>query len=124
MDDGEFHEKRYVVIHVDGNVCTCVINSDISNFIRARPDLNRCQVDIDQATHPYMDHDSKIDCSRVRVYPVEAILAQLEENPTWILGKITDPVRVNMSLALRHSTAIAIAEVGIYCASLDSADLA
>lgn len=123
MDDSDLHEKRYVVLHVDGDVCACVINSEVSNFIRARPDLNRCQVDIDQATHPYMDHDSRIDCSRVRVYPVDAVLAQLEENPAWILGKITDPVRVSMSGALRHSTAIAVADVGIYCASLEAANL-
>lgn len=39
MDDGKVHEKRFVVLHVDENTTTCVINSEISAFLLRRPAL-------------------------------------------------------------------------------------
>ena len=123
MDDGQIHEKRFVILHVDGNAMTCVINSEVSAFIRARPAMDRCQVGIDQATHQFMERDSFVDCSRVRSYPVDEVCQQLAANPAWVLGTITDTTRTDISSALKHSNLIAPPEAGLCCASLDAADL-
>ncbi len=37
MDDDKLHEKRFIVLHVDDHTITCVINSEVSQFIRTRP---------------------------------------------------------------------------------------
>ncbi len=42
-----------------------IINSKIHRFICSQPDLYQCQVSIKAADHPFLTHDSFIDCSQV-----------------------------------------------------------
>lgn len=90
MDDGRLHEKRFVVLQIDAHTTTCVINSEIGHFIRARLALLRCQVLMQAAEHDFMDHDSYIDCSRVRAFMTEEVIADLMTRPDWILGDAAD----------------------------------
>lgn len=39
MDDGKLHEKRFLVLSVDARTTTLVMSSEISAFIRARPEI-------------------------------------------------------------------------------------
>src|SRR5690349_122232 len=119
MDDGQLHEKRFVVLHVDEHTVTCVINSEINQFIRTRPALLRCQVRMHAAGHPFMDHDSHIDCSRVRSFLTEEVIADLMSRPEWILGNATDGCCDDIAAALKASETLSLAEVDSYCASLD-----
>lgn len=77
MDDGRLHEKRFVVLHVAAHTATCVINSEVGPFVRARPELHRCQVLMPARDHEYMDHDSHVDCSRTRAFLTEDVVAAL-----------------------------------------------
>ena len=120
MDDGRLHEKRFVVLHVDDHTTTCVINSDIGKFVRARPALMRCQVLIQRAQHDFMDHDSHVDCSRVRSFLTEEVIADLMSRPEWILGDVTDSCCDDITAGIKSSETLSVAEVERLCSSLNS----
>ncbi|KMN24318.1 hypothetical protein ACTXN8_21290 [Pseudomonas helleri] len=123
MDDGQILEKRFVVLDVTDDTLTCVMNSKISNFIANRPAKLKCQVMIDVASHDFMDHDSHIDCSRVRPYPTSLVIDQLCKNPAWVLGQITEQLRDDICAGLKASTTTATAVTNKCCSSLEQADL-
>lgn len=122
MDDGELQEKRFVVIKVDDNTSTCVINSEIGPYIQARPHLARCQASMPVAQHDFMDHDSFVDCSRARQYKTPDVLRDLQNEPTWILGAISEDLRDQIVAGLKASTLIAPKDVSVLCACLDAID--
>ena len=120
MDDGKVHEKRFVVLHVDENTTTCVINSEISAFLLRRPALLKCQVSTPAASQPFMNHDSHVDCSRARVYNTSAVVGELISQPDWILGAITLDLRDNIVAALKFASTLTVKEVAQLCNSLAS----
>jgi hypothetical protein len=120
MDDGRLHEKRFVVLHVDAHTTTCVINSEISQFIRARPALLRCQVTMQVAQHEFMDHDSHIDCSRVRSFLTDEIVADLLSRPEWVLGNASENCRRDIMAGIKATETLSVAEVEKICAALTS----
>lgn len=103
MDDGRLHEKRFVVLDVSDDTLTCVMNSRISPLISNNSHTLKCQVVIDCVSHDFMDHDSHIDCSRVRPYSTAEVIAQLCKNPHWILGQITIQLRDQILAGLKAS---------------------
>jgi len=120
MDDGQLHEKRFVVLHVDDHTITCVISSEISQFIRTRPALLRCQVLIQSAHHDFMDHDSHVDCSRVRSFLTEEVIADLASRPEWILGDATDSCCDDIAAGIKAAETLSVADVERICNSLGS----
>ena len=122
MDDGQLHEKRFVVLHVDEQTVACVINSGIGPFIRVRPHLLRCQVAMLIKSHSFMSNDSHVDCSRVRAFGTSDVLRDLVAQPGWILGSITLELRDEIVAALKQSSTISAVEVTRLCASLASMD--
>ena len=120
MDDGLLHEKLFIVLHVDDHTTTCVINTEISRFIKARPALLRCQVLMQVAQHDFMDHDSHVDCSRVRSFLTEEVVADLLSRPEWILGDATDSCCDDIAAGIKSSETLSVAEVERICSSLGS----
>ena len=121
MDDGRLHEKRFVVLHVDAHTTTCVINSEISAFIRARPALLRSQVRMRLEQHDFMDRDSHIDCSRVRSFLTDEVIADLMTRPEWILGDASETCRQDIISGIKTSETLSNAEVEKFSAALGSA---
>jgi len=120
MDDGRLHEKRFVVLHVDAHTTTCVINSEIGQFIQTRPALLRCQVFMKGEQHDFMDHDSHIDCSRVRSFLTEEVIADLMSRPDWILGDASRDCCVDIMAGIKATETLSLSEVEKICAALGS----
>ncbi len=120
MDDGKLHEKRFVVIDVNIDTVTLVINTEISRFIENKPHLLKCQVLMKVDEHPCMEYDCHVDCSRARLYSEEEVRNQLMGNPKWILGEISESLRDEIMNALKHSNQISPIDVAQYCDSLSS----
>jgi hypothetical protein len=120
MDDGNVHEKRFVVIQVDEATTTCVINSQISAFLVQNPSMLRCQVSMPAASHTFMSHDSHVDCSRARSYRTETVIRDLVAQPDWVLGSITLDLRDSMIAALKFAPTLSAKQAKQYCESLAS----
>jgi hypothetical protein len=120
MDDGQVHEKRFLVVHVDERTVACVINSEIHPLILKNPSVLKCQVEIEPNDHPFMEWSSHIDCSKVWKYSTEAVIDSVTERPDWVLGMINDTLRDQVVASIKFAPQIAPIDKGIYCASLDS----
>lgn len=118
MDDGKVHEKRFVVLDITQDTFTCVINSEVSNFILSKPHMAACQVALDLARHPFMSRNSHIDCSRIRTYSRESVIDQLCANPGWVLGVISENVLTEMTAAIQSSKMISKSQAAQCCAAI------
>jgi hypothetical protein len=76
MDDGQLHEKRFVVLHVD--------------------------------------------CSRVRSFLTEEVVADLMSRPEWILGDAANTCCNDIAAGIKASETLAVAEVERICRALSS----
>ncbi|MDX7993206.1 hypothetical protein [Xenorhabdus littoralis] len=54
--------KYLLVASCEPKFLVLVINSEINNFIRCREELLQCQVDIPAVDHPFLCHDSFVNC--------------------------------------------------------------
>lgn len=117
-DDGQVREKRYVVMHVGEDTVTCIINSEINAFLMARPALLKCQVPMPCATHPFMQRDSYIDCSRTRTFSSAEVIQELMNKADWVLGSITAELRDDIVGAIKFAETLSVAEVSLLCESL------
>jgi hypothetical protein len=118
MDDGQIHEKRFVLLRVDDDSVCCVINSQVSRFIQNRPDMLRCQVAMAVADHVFMDHDSHVDCSRTKNFTTARVVRELMDRPEWILGDISVDLRDEIIVGLKFSPTLSVKEVETLCGSL------
>jgi hypothetical protein len=118
MDDGAIHEKRFVVVVVNENTVTFVINTAISAFLQSRPALLKCQVVMPVADHTFMRHDSHIDCSRTRTYATREVVSELVAQPDWVLGSISDMLRADILAAIKFSPVLSANDVAQLCLSL------
>lgn len=70
------------------------------------------------AQHDFMDHDSHIDCSRVRAFLTDEVIADLMTRPEWILGNAVDSCCQDITAGLKASETLSAAEVERLCDSL------
>jgi hypothetical protein len=118
MDDGLIHEKRFVIAAINELTITFIINTAINPFLKARPALLKCQVNMPVADHSFMSHDSSVDCSRTRSYATNEVIQDLVEQPDWILGSISTELRASIVAAIKFSPTLSAKEVAELCESL------
>jgi hypothetical protein len=70
------------------------------------------------AQHDFMDHDSHIDCSRVRSFMTDDVVADLMTRPEWVLGDAADSCRHDISAGLKASHTLSATDVERLCNSL------
>lgn len=123
LDDNRQKEKRLLVIDVNDDVFTCVMNSEIHPLIANNQRRLKCQVAVAEANYQFADRDCHFDCSKVFVFPKDDVIAQLTNSPAWILGRIDEALRIEVLAALKSSPLIPPKQCGEHCAALEAADL-
>ncbi len=84
-----------------------VINSEISAYIDARPDLKACQVTLQVADHAFLARDSVLDCSNViDSMSKDDVLKQLTAEPGRIRGEVSAAARAGIVAAVRQARTI------------------
>ena len=102
--------KYLVVAHVDDECCTFIVNSRIRQFIETHPTLSVCQVRIDAARHPFLDHDSYIACHEVLRLPTKGVIAELIADMSRIKGTLHEDVRSEVIAAVKRAPTLSPAE--------------
>jgi hypothetical protein len=95
-------DKFLLVACVEPILNLFVINSEIPDFVQKRPHLKRCQVKMDVASHPFLTHDSYIDCkdaiiSITREHAEEQIYNEMNR----LKGNIKEPVKEKVIAAIK-----------------------
>ena len=65
-----------------------VINSRINENVFPTPYLQSLHVKIKSGDHPFLDHDSFINCSELRTFTKQEVVAFLIEHPERAVGNI------------------------------------
>lgn len=112
--------SKYLVLVGESrpNCLTFVVNSETSEFISRRADLNICQVEIRAATHVFLERDSKIACHEVLRLPKEGVIGDLMADTTRIKGMISQEVRGEVIAAVKRARTIDHATVEAIVAAL------
>ncbi len=61
-------DKYVVVVCVEPEILGFFINSEINEFVRKRPKLMPCMVELDSAHNPFLRYDSYLDCQLARSF--------------------------------------------------------
>jgi hypothetical protein len=108
-------EKRLLIVSVEPYPLFFVINSNTNEYKQKRPHLLRQQLLLQQSHYPFLEHDSYVDCSKVRgdfsKAEIEGIISRESKR---LLGMINEDAvadvltTVNDSVTLepRHKTKI------------------
>ncbi len=80
-----------------------IINSEINAFKQSRFHLLECQVPIDRASHPFLEHDSFVDCSQTHYEDTEQLRSQFLADITNIKDLLSAEVRIRIIRAVQNS---------------------
>jgi hypothetical protein len=103
-------------------VCCCepllvlLINSEISDYIQARPALLQCQVDLFESDHPFLEWDSFVNCIEAhQAFDLDAVKEQITINYTktykgrvanYCLRAIYEAVQMSETMLRKHKRLI------------------
>ena len=118
MNDGTTKEKWFVVIEVNASTVTCIINTNIPKLYASKPSMLACQIPLAPATHPFIHHDSHLDCSKVMPFPTANAIAQLSEKPEWFMGTADAKLLGDMILALNKAPTLNRRDAARYTSTL------
>lgn len=116
-------EKFVVLTCVNPDPLVLVINSRVHPFVANRPDLNRCQVVIDQASHEFLSHDSIIACHEVERMGLRDIHDQVNADPSRIKSMVSDQVQDGIVSAVKHAPTITGRDQDRVLAAMDKPDM-
>jgi len=111
-------EKLLVIGRIGPDVQVLVVNSELSNYVLARPDLRRCQVQLDAAGHIFLRADSFLDCGQVYFVSAGDIERQLVEDLGRIRGEVSVGARPAVLEAIRTSRTLTKQQKGQLLSSL------
>ena len=90
------HRKFYVVCCFEPMVLGFFINSGINPYIQKRPRMLEAQVRVTKADHPFLDHDSWLDCTEVHTFTRTYLEREIRTNPEADCGDIAAAVEREM----------------------------
>ena len=110
-----------VVVHVNEQCCTLVVNSEVNPFVENHPELAVCQVRIDADRHTFLEHDSHIACHQVRRLPTLAVVRDLMADMDRIKGDLHEEVRVEVIAAIKRAPTLSPADQTKFARALEGA---
>ena len=79
-----------MLVYVGQQPLVFLINSNISTYIRSKPDLSNCQVKLEVGKNSFLDHDSYLDCSNVfDNFSDKDILDAIASSPDAVQGELS-----------------------------------
>ncbi len=113
--------KYLVVVHVNEQCCTLVVNSEVNPFIENHPELAVCQVRIDAERHAFLEHDSHIACHQVQRLPTAAVIHDLMADMDRFKGELHEEVRLEVIAAIKRAPTLSPAEQTMFARALEGA---
>ena len=109
--------KYLVVVDLDSEAHCLVINTQVHSIFRN--ELRRDSIiTIDVATHPFMHHDSDIDCNEVKRLPLDEIHAEINSDANCLKGAVSQELRASIIQAIQVSPFLTPKEKRRYIAAL------
>ena len=101
------YDKYIVVVALsDTRLAFVVINSEININLFPTEYLKSLHVPIDAANHPFLDHDSYINCSALDSFERSEIIQYLIAHPEKAVGNVNDDILRKIHYTLSIATTI------------------
>lgn len=92
-----------LVAEDDPEYWTFIINSEINQFVQGKQHLLQCQVKINAAEHPFLQHDSHLACHQIVKLRHEDVIQALMHDTSGLKGHITPAVRDQIIAAVKFA---------------------
>lgn len=93
-EDGRKKEKYLVMVAAVGpKLLMFVINTEMNQLVARTPELSRCNVEIDQSSHTFLDYDSNVACHKVLVMDTVTVTKQLVSETSRYQGHISSDLK-------------------------------
>jgi hypothetical protein len=100
----EIKPKYLLLVSIKNGLLFFIINSKINQFKQDNPDLLESQVELKKDEHPFLHHDSWIDCSKViREFDAAEVIRQVTSRIGKLSGSISDSARKQVRSVVRDS---------------------
>ncbi len=97
-------EKFLILVSIQSGLLFFIINSEINQFKKDSADLLESQVSLARKTHPFLNHNSWIDCSKVvRDIGAAEVFQQINSKLGSVVGAITNEVRMKIRTVTNDS---------------------
>lgn len=101
-------KEKFVVMAAPGDPpLLLIVNSDVSEFINARPHLRDCQVLLRSGEHAFLRYDSFLNCSEtIDAMTLEEIITQVVADHSRIKGELSATARSEVVQAIRRARTV------------------
>lgn len=97
-------EKYLILISTNPNLLFFIVNSNINEFKQGLDELLEAQIPLELKDHPFLKHDSYVDCSKViRHFDATEVISQMNSGLGSLKGKIENRVRAQIREAVNQS---------------------
>jgi hypothetical protein len=107
-----------LVADEDPDYWTFIINTDINQFVKNRPELLKCQVAVDASNNQFLAHDSHVACHELMRMRREEMIRELMDSTDSMKGQISDDIKTEVIAAVKFAKTISEAEKSIVIAAL------
>ena len=81
-----------------------MINSQLNDFMKRTDDIREAQASLTKKDHPFMPHDSWIDCSKVlRLFDTQEVAQQIIRKVGSLKGRLNNQSRTEVREIVKHS---------------------
>ena len=110
IDDIDVKYPKYIIIVSKSEeeilLAYVIINTEINEKVFPTEYLKSPHVLIDRNNHQFLDYDSYVNCSEIRVFKTDEIVSFLISNPERALGNVNDDVMKLIHLTITNARTI------------------
>ena len=108
VPDFDISYKKYWIIVATNktHIAGVIINTDINENIFGNDELKKLHLCIKSQEHSFLEYDSFVDCSKIRKRPFQEIYIAIINNPTIVLGNVTNELLREIHITIINAKTI------------------
>ena len=110
IPDFSINYDKYIIVVAKNNaeksIAYVVINSEANPNVAYNAYLKSLHIKIDKANNPFLERDSFVDCSKLREFSIDKVIAFLKKNPERVVGNVSEDVLKSIHLTIIKATTI------------------
>jgi len=95
-----------------------LINSEVTEYKKTRPDLMAGQLEIDAAGHAFLNYDSWLDCTELHGYPLDQLEAEYHRDPKIVVGRLSEVMTASVIEVVKRSVTLPKRDIARIIAAL------
>jgi hypothetical protein len=99
-----------------------LINSEVTEYKKTRPDLMAGQLEIDAAGHAFLNYDSWLDCTELHGYPLDQLEAEYNKDPKIVVGRLSEVLTARVIEVVKRSVTLPKRDIARILAALAPAE--